>query len=135
MPLPILAATVVIGLALILLAVRVFLGGTPARFKTAGDAESAWLREQPSAPVQDIRLSDDGAAALLTLSDGGAGLVWKMGADSAARPVTAQTSVRNTPEGLRISWPGLDTAALRIRLQDRQIRADWADRLSQSSEP
>ena len=71
---------------------------------TEAEARAGWVRHFPDQEVAQVLLTADGAAALIR-TDQGAGLVWTMGQDTVARPLT----------GCRVSWRGDD---LRIGFGD-----------------
>ncbi|MHA7874809.1 hypothetical protein [Roseivivax sp.] len=122
MPLGILIALVVGGIAGIALLTHVFGFSAARRFADADEARAAFLREYPETRVDRVTLSADGAAALLETGDGPA-LAWAMGADTSAR-LLSEVRVEETPRGLRFRLPDMTAPCIDIALAPED-RAAW----------
>lgn len=113
MPLSLLLPMVILGIAGIALLLHVLGLSRPALLANKAAARAAWLREFPDDAPSRITLSHDNHAALIETARGH-GVVWPMGADTAARYLTG-AQITRTEAGLNISLP--DYTAPRIRLQ------------------
>ena len=120
MPLPLLLALVIGGIAGIAVILHLLGLSKPLRFADDAVASRAWLSEFPDAPPTRVVLSHDHHAALIETAQGD-GVVWPMGADSTARYLTG-ARIERTKDGLMIHLP--DYTAPRIRLR---LDADEAD--------
>jgi hypothetical protein len=130
MPLPVLAILVVGGIAAIAVLTWAFGMAAPRRFADPAEARDAWLREYPALPPQDIVLCDSRTAALVETVRG-PGLVWAMGADSAARLFVAARAERRR-NGLRVHLPDYDAPRIDLSLTEDEARL-WAARISPGS--
>jgi hypothetical protein len=83
MPLPVLIALVVFGIAGIALLLHV-LGYSSAPPLSEDSARAGWLRHFPDDSIRTVTLGKDGRMALIDTANG-CGLVWLMGADTVAR--------------------------------------------------
>jgi hypothetical protein len=112
MPLPILIALVVLGIAGIAALIH-FMGFSRVRpLRDKADARAAWLREFPDHQPIRVTLCQSGKGALIDTANG-PGLVWAMGDDRTARLLTGvEVTSRSTGLTLRLS----DYAAPRITL-------------------
>ena len=132
MPLHILVPMVVVGIALIALITH-WLGLSRARtLRDAAEACAAWDREAPDTPAVSATLSADGHAALIETADG-RGLVWVMGADTAARPLAGAAAVP-APDGLIVRFPDFGAPEVRIRLDAQSRPESWHSLLTHHSE-
>ena len=94
-----------------------------ARFEDEAAARAAWLREFPEDMPERVTLCHNRSAALIGLRQGN-GVVWPMGADTTARPLTG-AQITRAEGGLTIDLP--DYTAPRIHLTlDRQEIAAWS---------
>ncbi|WP_299043807.1 hypothetical protein [uncultured Tateyamaria sp.] len=124
MPLHILLILVAGGIAGIALALHL-LGLSQAPAFTRSTARAAWLRARPDDTVLDVVLTRDGRAARIT-TDHGAGLLWQMGADSCARLLTGQETLRIKDRHATLLLG--DYAAPRVRLSlSPEDAKDWQD--------
>lgn len=129
MPLHILIVLVVGGIAGIALLTWMFGLSRPLRFEDADAARAAWLRDWPEDDVTGVHLAPDGTAALIEAKNG-PGVVFAMGADSAAHRL-AGAEIRETPGGLRILFHDFAAPRLDVAL-DPAARARWQQILSES---
>lgn len=127
MPLHILLILVMGGIALIAVLLHL-LGLSHADPLDPDSARRAWLRHYPDHPPSDIVISRDGRAALIE-TEQGAGLLWRFGADTVARLLTAPR-VCPASSGLRVRFADPGTPGVTLRLDDRE-RPLWAQRLEQ----
>lgn len=131
MPLPVLALLVVGGIAAIAVLTWSFGMATPRRFD-ADDARAAWLREFPALPPHTVTPCESASAALVDTAQG-PGLVWAMGADSAARLVSgARVTCRRN--GLRLHLDDYDAPRIDLALTEDEARA-WAMRIADPALP
>ena len=130
MPITVLAALVVFGIAGIAVLTILFGFNTPRSFIDAEDAGSAWLREFPDLEPHDITLSHDGCHALVQ-TDQGAGIVWSMGADSAAR-LLAGARVKQSAKGLDLRLRDYTAPRIRVALTPDQ-QTIWLNRIKDTS--
>lgn len=114
MPLSLLLPMVILGIAGIALLLHVLGLSRPALLANAAAARSAWLREFPDDAPGRITLSHDNHAALIETAQGH-GVVWPMGADTAARYLTG-AQITRTEAGLSISLPDYTAPRIRLRL-------------------
>lgn len=121
MPLPILLVLVVGGVAGITLLLHL-LGFSRARRFDPGEARAAWRREHPDCPPGAVHLSQDHCAALIE-TDAGPGLVWAMGADSAARPIPGARLIPRRG-GALLDLGRFDAPRVRLTLTEAQ-QAEW----------
>lgn len=132
MPLSILLPMVGLGIGAIALLLHALGLSRPLRFDDAAAARAAWARAFPDSPAQRTTLSHDRTAALIETADG-PGVVWPMGADSAARFVAGARATRR-PDGMILHLP--DFTAPQIRLHLTPDEADtWRTRLSPAPQP
>ena len=120
MPLPLLLALVICGIAGIALLLHLLGLSTPRRLD-ADAARAAWLREFPDTDVTGITLCEGGTAALVA-TDAGPGVVWAMGADTTARPLGGAT-LHETPTGLSLQLADFTAPRLALRLPPGQAAA------------
>ncbi len=122
MPITVLAALVVFGIAGVAMLTILFGFGERRKFTDTDDARAAWLREFPDLPPSKVSLSQDGCHALIR-TEHGAGIVWSMGADSSARLVQG-ARITDTAKGLDLRMA--DITAPRIRpILTPQDRINW----------
>ncbi len=121
MPLGILIALVVGGIAGIAILTRMLGFAAERRFTYDEAARAAFLREYPEIRVTRVSLCRDGRAALLGTDEGPA-IVWAMGADSTARLIGAGR-IRETPDGLDIRLPDITAPRIRLRLSPEERQA------------
>lgn len=130
MPLGMLVALVVGGIAGIAVLTHVLGWSRPRQFLIKEDATRGWLREFPDTTVISVTLCANGAAALIT-SDAGPGLVWPMGADTSARFLTgAQVTVRNDRLIVHLQDYTAPRITLRLGADDS---AAWRDRIGDTT--
>lgn len=130
MPLHILIPMVVLGIAGITVLLHVLGQSRRATLEDEDAATRAWLREFPEARPSRVILSHDRHAALIE-TDAGAGVVWPMGMDTAARALDGARITR-TNTGLRIDLP--DFSAPRIHLTlDEEEAGSWPDMMEEKS--
>ncbi|MGB1208883.1 MAG: hypothetical protein ACPG7W_06785, partial [Paracoccaceae bacterium] len=86
----------------------------------AVSARAAWMREYPDSVVAEVILSEDRLAALVR-SDYGAGVVWSMGADSAARVLDAAAQVIPRSDGCVVRLQQFDAPRVYVRLKPSRI--------------
>ncbi|MBV2359261.1 hypothetical protein KUH32_05725 [Thalassococcus sp. CAU 1522] len=122
MPLSILIALVVGGIAGI--AVLTHLAGfsSARRFGDAEAVRAAWAREFATVPVTAVTLCQTGNAALVSTPNG-PGIVWAMGADSTARLLIG-AQVRSHGDGLTVTLPDYTAPKIRLRLDPRETE-EW----------
>lgn len=121
MPLEILLGLVVFGIAGIAV-LTIWLGFGARRALSEDSARADWQRHFPEDDVRSVWISSDAHAALV-LTDAGPGLLWAMGADTAARRLEA-AQVTDTAGGLDVVFA--DFTAPRVRLQlDADARLVW----------
>lgn len=125
MPLPLLILTVVTGLTLIWVALRLTGRSAAATLDTEA-ARAAWLREAPDDPIEAVDLSSDGRAALVRAASG-AGLVWVIGADTTVRRAR-DVQVTQREDGLYLRMRDFTAPALSVTL-DPEAQRRWADAL------
>ena len=123
MPLHWLVILVVTGIAGIALITHQLGWSAPRRFTTEAEARVAWAREFPDLPAGTVALTRQGAAALVMTAQG-PGLVWPMGADSAARLLTG-AKARPTTKGLDLHLPDPSAPHLRLVLDPDEVKS-WA---------
>ena len=123
MPLPILFALVVLGIAGVIALVHLSGVSSPKTFDTEDDARAAWAREFPDLPAGTVTLTAKRAAALV-MTDDGPGLIWPMGADSTARLLRGARA-KALPTGLDLHLPDRSAPRLRLVLTPQEARA-WA---------
>jgi hypothetical protein len=87
---------------------------------TPADACAAWNRHFPEDPAIEATPSGDGAAALIVTGTC-TGLVWAMGADSAARPLR-DFDLTETPRGLTVRFHDFTAPRVRVVLDDFRRR-------------
>ena len=126
MPLEILGPLVVLGIAGIAILTHVMGFSRPYTFADEEDARARWLREYEDDQVTAVTLSHDRHAALIE-TDHGPGIVWAMGADTAAKRLTAPR-LEPRPDGLRLRFRDFTAPAIRLRL-DPSEAAIWQDKL------
>ncbi|WP_227285418.1 hypothetical protein [Boseongicola sp. H5] len=129
MPLPLLLALVIGGIAAI--AILLHLLGCSRRLHFADDAtiRREWARHFPDDTISATHVSDDGLSALVE-TDHGPGLVWVMGADSTAHRLAGAT-VTETARGLRIELHDFGAPGLTVSLAP-DARALWRQKLDRT---
>jgi hypothetical protein len=121
MPLSVLIALVVGGIAGVAILTHLFGFSKLHRFDDAEAARMAFLREWPDVATGTITLSADRHSALIE-TDKGPALVWAMGADSSVR-FLADADAQETKTGLSIRLADLTAPNIRIRLAPDERRA------------
>jgi len=101
MPLHILILLVVVGIGGIALILHLT-GRSRTALLTWEDIEEAWLRHFPDDVISDVRLADDGLAALVA-TQAGSGVIWVFGADTVARHLS-DCRVSETKNGVKIDF-------------------------------
>lgn len=126
MPLEILVTLVVGGIAGIALALHAAGLSAVPRFD-AGAARDAWLRAFPEDTVTDAAPSREGRAARIEAASG-RGIVWRMGADSAARHIRgARTMPRKGGLELRLADPGAPRVRLTLTQDETRAWTRWIE--------
>lgn len=124
MPLHILGPMVVIGVIAIAVLLHLLGLSRQLRFDDSA-ARMAWLRHFPDIPVRDVVLAPDGHAALILTPDG-PGVVFAMGADSAAKPLSG-ARLRQSTDSLGFVFDDIGTPRLTLPMppaqQERWIKA------------
>lgn len=124
MPLLILAPMVIIGIAGIAIALH-FMGFSQRRLLTSSEAvQRAWAREFPNLQVAKVLVAS-GHHALVTLRGGGCGLVWSMGADTAARPF-GLGAVKYSDSGLTFHFGDPAVGSIYVPLGPEQL-TQWRE--------
>lgn len=120
MPLSILLPMVGAGIAAI--AVLLHLLGLSRKAELADEAaaRAAWLREFPADTVLCVTLCRDRGAALIGTAQG-PGVVWAVGADTAARRLEGARAHR-TAEGLSLDLVDFTAPRVRLRLDAEETR-------------
>ncbi|ASP19861.1 hypothetical protein ANTHELSMS3_01146 [Antarctobacter heliothermus] len=126
MPLTVLLALVVVGIAGVALLIHTTGLSQPRRFTTEAEARAAWTREFPLTDITGVTLCRSGRAALIATPTG-TGVVWPMGADSTARWV-ADGRVTRRDGGLTLYLPDYVAPTVRLHLDPDEI-ALWAERI------
>ena len=121
MPLEILLALVVGGIAAIAALTHLFGLSRRARFADADAARAGWLRAFPDDRVTRVTLLSDGHAALVT-ADEGTGIVWTMGADTVARRLSGARP-RRRADRLILRFPDWDAPRLALRVTEDEAHA------------
>ena len=121
MPLEILLGLVVFGIAGIAV-LTLWLGFGARKALSEDTARTDWLRHFPEGRVHSVWISSDAHAALV-LTDAGAGLLWSMGAYTAARALTG-AQVMDTSTGLAIAFADFTAPRVAVRLDD-DARLVW----------
>ena len=124
MPLEILLILVVGGISGITVILHLLGLTSPRRLRDAEDARAAWLREFPYDTPTQVTLSADQRAALIS-TRAGRGLVWCIGADTVARPLSG-CDLSDTKSGLRVDFHDFGTPHAAITLPDAD-RQTWRD--------
>ncbi|QPH52361.1 hypothetical protein [Pontivivens ytuae] len=135
MPLDILIALVVLGIAGIVALVH-FTGGSARRsFADGGEVHDAWLEDWPQDPPRGVDLSSDGRAAIVELAKGETGLIWVFGADTVSIRLAAGDihDIRLHPGGLSIRLNRFETPSLTVTLDAASV-ALWTVRLARFAE-
>lgn len=121
MPLEILLALVVLGIAGIALLLHL-MGRSSQRSLSAEDARSQWHRHFPDDDIVDVTIAESGHAALVRTVNG-PGLLWSFGADTVARHLTGFDLIE-TDTGFRIYFHDYGAPGVRLTLTDFE-RAHW----------
>jgi len=132
MELPLLAALVVGGVTAVV-ALTVLLGWSASATLDATAARARFLLDFPDARIVELRLGDEGRAALLQLDDpiGSVGLVAVLGDRTFTRRLTG-AGVRRVLEddaGLTIHLRDTGAPSLRVGVSDPAARGAWRARL------
>ena len=114
MPLEILIALVVGGIAGIAVLTHLFGFSRSRTFEDDASARAAFAREFPDIPIREVHLSADLRAALLQTGAGPA-LVWAMGADSCAR-LLSEIRAEEAKHGLVLRLPDVTAPQVRLTL-------------------
>lgn len=125
MPLWLLCILVVAGIGGVVALIHALGHSRGLVFGSEAEALQHWLRNTGTGATR-ATLAPDGRAALI---DGGAGVVWAMGADSTARPLDGARFVADA-RGLTIRFP--DPGAPALRLPPETARA-WAPLLEDAA--
>ncbi len=135
MPLDILIALVVLGIAGIVALVHFTGGSAPHGFADGGEVHDAWLEDWPQDPPRGVDLSSDGRAAIVELAKGETGLIWVFGADTVSVRMAPGDirDIRLHPGGLAIRLNRFEMPALTVAL-DQAALARWTVRLAPFAE-
>lgn len=123
MPLEILVVMVVGGISAIAVALHL-LGKSARVMLTEESARAAWARQFPDCPVKSVSLSADAHAALLCTAEG-QGLVWALGADTAARSLKG-AHLDATDNGLSIRFDDFTAPKVGVALSPAERKA-WRE--------
>lgn len=124
MPLEILLILVACGIAGIALALHLA-GLSRADPLDEAAARAGWLRHFPDDPVDRLRLSLDGRAALVRTATG-RGVVWRFGADTVARYLD-DFRLREVGAGLQLRFADFGAPKLTLRLATDECRIRKAE--------
>ncbi len=130
MPLELLLALVVGGIAGIVAVLHLLGLSHRKRLDSDAAARAAWLREFPEALPHHVTLCRDGHAALIA-TDRGEGIVWSMGADTTARWLTG-ASLTRTNQGLTVRLTDYTAPRIDLRLSEDETEA-WAKELKETA--
>lgn len=126
MPLGLLVALVVFGIAGTAILTHLFGYSRPFRIDSDETAARQWLRHWPDDRIRGIRRSADGQAALIDSSQG-AGLLWSLGADTTARRIAGATP-SPCRRGLRLDLHDFTAPHVTVALSADEARA-WIDEI------
>lgn len=129
-PLPLLLGVVVGGVALVVALTHIVGWSEQARLDE-DLARERYGQDHPQAVIRAVRAADDGAVALLELSDG-VGLVYVLGDRLVTRRLTRDTlrAVDGLDHGLRLRLADSSRPRLVVRLEDPEVRRAWRGRLA-----
>jgi len=125
MPLSILLSLVIGGIAAIALLLHLS-GRSQRRVLSAEDARRDWNRHFPDDDIVDVTLAPDSHAALI-LTRQGPGLLWAMGADTAARRLR-DFDLIETPKGLTVRFHDFTAPHVTLHMAP-ELRARWIIRM------
>ena len=123
MPLYILLLLVVGGISGVALLLHV-LGKSKPVVLSANDARTAWLRLFPDDTISDIKIAENGRAALIA-TEHGPGLVWSFGIDTVARYLT-DFSLSETKTRLKVKFHDFSAPKVSLTLTETE-RAIWRE--------
>lgn len=130
MPLPLLLVLVTAGIGGLVLLLHLLGLSHPLTLTDQTEARALWRDSYPESHVTGVVLCQSGAAALIDTADG-PGILWPMGADAAARPLTgARAKVRGG--ALDIYLPDYTAPHIRLTLTPDEAR-DWAARIGDAT--
>lgn len=121
MPLHILLILVVGGIGGIVILLRLLGFSKPKTYSTPQDAQTAWHREFPEIEPQDVHLCAAQTAALVQTCQG-TGILFAMGADSAARLLDGAT-LDWSETALSIHIPDFTAPRITVPLTQTEIAA------------
>ncbi len=125
MPLSLLLSLVIGGIAAIALLLHLT-GRSQRRLLSVEDARREWNRHFPDDDIVDVTLAPDSHAALI-LTRQGPGLLWAMGADTAARRLR-DFDLIETPKGLTVRFHDFTAPHVTLRMEP-ELRARWIIRM------
>lgn len=129
MPLEILGPMVVIGI-LGIAALLHFGGHSRVDPLTQERIFKEWEAQYPAAPAQRVKIANDGRAALVETSTG-SGLIWTMGADTAARIFDSPPEVTGSGDGLTVRTGDFTAPVVHVTLERAEDRELWQQVLCQ----
>jgi len=132
MPLDILLPMVVVGIAVIVLLIRVLRPTPPFRMRDRDDAIAIWNRHNPDDPARSVLLGPDRASALIETARG-RGIIWGLGADPVTRHLRRDAECRETDRGLIIKSGDFTAPAIRLYLPSQRDRDMWRAMLEEKS--
>ena len=124
MPLEILLALVVGGIAAIAALTHVFGLSRRALFADAEEARAAWRRAFPDDAPRGVTLLSDGRAALVETARG-LGIVWTLGADTVARHLDG-AAIERRGDRLVLRFPDWGAPRVALRVTEAEARALFA---------
>lgn len=125
MPLELLVALVLGGIAAIALLLHLSGRSEPLRFDEDA-ARAHWLRHFPGDRITALRIARSQRAVLVE-TPRGPGLMWAFGADSVARRLEAPR-IETVSGGLRVRFADWSAPAVRLALSPEEIE-DWPQRM------
>ena len=130
MPLTILLALVIGGIAGIALLTWAMGYGQEATIEDEAQLRALWDADNPHDPARDALLGQSRRAGLIETATG-FGVVWPMGADFATRPV-GDGRIHMTRRGVRLTLNDYTAPSIRLDLTPAEAQ-DWVDRIERQS--
>ncbi|WP_299744005.1 hypothetical protein [uncultured Tateyamaria sp.] len=128
MPLHILLILVVGGIAGIALVLH-WLGLSKVPPFTPETASAAWLRAHPDDVIEKTMITADGRAARIT-TERGPGILWQMGADTCARLLTGNETLRINAKSTTLYLDDYAAPKVRLHLTPDEY-TDWQTWITQ----
>ncbi|MEM9010307.1 MAG: hypothetical protein AAGE18_03715 [Pseudomonadota bacterium] len=140
MPLELLAPLVVLGVAIVVLAVHVSGGSRPLSLATEAAVRAAWAEAEPDRPLSEVLPCPDGRAAVVIDGAGVPALLWTLGADPVVRELHPGVlrAVEERREAIRLYLDDFAAPVVEIGVPDTAVRAVWIARFrrfSSAAEP